>query len=154
MWVTCYADASYRKTAERRGTWGVYIRSELGKIEQSGFCPDWIDNNTVAELYAIFCAISLAKQAWKEKVTAILVCSDSQSALKWIGDWLQEGKLPKRNDARNLLKEIGPLLYKMTFRTRWVKGHQPHQNKSVSAWVQRQCDIKAMRHREIANGKH
>lgn len=62
MWVTLYTDASFRS----QGGWGIWLRSELGRIVRSGECPKAVDDSAAAEMYAALKGIEICLENWPE----------------------------------------------------------------------------------------
>jgi ribonuclease HI len=144
MWVTCYTDASLDKHA---GAWAVWIRSSHGRIVRSGACPPYVKDSNAAELAAIYAGIHLALRAWPGETRGILVCSDSQVALR-----LASPAAPiasgKRQDFRRLQLKIRAAVAaaRVELKTRWVKGHRSPKS-DTTAYLNHQCDRFAYRHR-------
>ncbi len=134
MWVTCYSDASFHP--HTGGAWGVWLRSDRGRIRRQGLCPKYVVNANQAELAAIFAGLHLALTAW-EGVRGINVRSDCQGALHW----LAAGLPPARADAtRRLQMKIRGLVetHGIELVPRWVRGHQ--RSSSVEAFLNNHCD--------------
>jgi ribonuclease HI len=142
MWVTCYTDASY--SDRDGGAWAVWLRSDRGRIVRSGTCPQYVTDSTCAELSAIFAGVFLAVRTWPD-THALLVCSDSQSALALAHP---EAKRARKAANRKLQDKLQELLRqrKIELCFRWVKGHQPAR-AGTAAWLNRSCDKRARRAR-------
>jgi hypothetical protein len=135
MLATCYVDASFHPT--RGASWGVWIRSDLGRIVRFGRCPEYVRNSTAAELAAVFAAISLAVLHWGDHLGLLHVRSDCQTALA-----LAEGSArTKEPGTRRLQNKISALLQErgIELRCTWVRGHQPPAT-STAAYLNDCCD--------------
>ena len=120
MWVTLYADASF--SPKDGGGWGVWIRSERGRIVQRGKCPPYVLSSGAAELCAIYVGVHLALRAWGAEVRGVFVRSDSQEALLCA---MPTAPLARNDAMRRLQRRLRALLGSgVELHTRWVKGHQ------------------------------
>ncbi len=148
MWVTCYTDASYSPMSG--GAWGVWLRSNLGRLKRHGRCPDYVRNSIQAELAAIFAGVHLSLARWGAAVEGILIRSDSQGALVW----LEPDRPPARDKAlRKLQSKIHEAAgtHGVTLSGRWVKGHQ--KTGSLEAFLNNQCDKMARKRRRSPRRK-
>jgi len=134
MLTTLYCDASFCPVT-LAGGWAVWLRSNSGRIVESGKTPEYVVNSNDAELSAIFAGIYRAVTQWSE-TEAILVRSDCQSALAQMED-------PSRAyqpETRKLATKIRKLREKHNVKliSRWVKGHQ--KVAKTDAWINNQVD--------------
>jgi ribonuclease HI len=144
MWVTCYADASFHPG--QGGAWGVWLRSDAGRLVRHGACPAYVHDATVAELSAIFAGVYLALRTWGERVRGVSVRSDSQNALA-LAD--ANSPLARREHVRRLQLKLRLLLEeaRVELDCKWVRGHQP-AGAGTSAYLNRRCDKLARRARK------
>lgn len=134
MLVTLYCDASF-DSRTRTGGWGVWLRSDEGRIIKAGPCPPYLRFSYEAELSAIFAGLWLACNTW-EKTEAVLVRSDAQDALRIIVG----RQNAKHRAAKRLFFKIKDLCRDKNVKIipRWVKGHQAGSN--TDAWLNRRVD--------------
>jgi ribonuclease HI len=120
MWITLYTDASY--SPKDGGGWGVWIRSERGRIVRRGKCPPYVRSSGAAELSAIYAGVHIALRAWGAEVQGVFVRSDSQEALLRA---TPSTPLARDVATRRLQQKLRSLLGpSIELQTRWVKGHQ------------------------------
>lgn len=147
MWVTCYTDASFHRSAG--GTWAVWVRSDRGRIVRSGDCPTYARDSVVAELSAIYAGIYLILREWGRAVRGIRIRSDCQGALA-----LAAAPSERNVAARRLHQKIHAIAkaHGVELDLAWVKGHQPRKS-GVRAWLNAECDRLAReRLRQAARG--
>lgn len=134
MWVTLYTDASYH--SESGGGWGIWAKSERGRLIQSGHCPDLVTESILAEMWAIVEGIQEIKKEWGEGLTGIHVKTDCQGAVAALK---YRAKPCRRDDMRLIQEKVRELLDPdIRIMVRWVKGHQ--KNKSTQAWINNRVD--------------
>lgn len=135
MLTTLYTDASYSSHTEEGG-WGVWARSDHGRLIKSGACPDYVSDSNDAELAAMFAGIHLIGQNWPG-TKRILICSDSQVALGWVMD---EKRIVRRPGTARLQKKIRKVCIEHGFAItpRWVKGHTGAS--TTQAYLNAKCD--------------
>jgi ribonuclease HI len=140
MWVTLYTDASYNAEG---GGWGIWAKSERGRIIESGRCPDTVTEAILAEMWAIVEGVQAIKQKWGEGLTGIHVKTDCQGAVTALK---YRAKPCRRDDMRRIQERVRELLAPDTrIMVRWVKGHQ--ENKSTQAWLNNRVDGLSREHR-------
>jgi ribonuclease HI len=140
MWVTCYTDASFGKSGAR---WAVWLRSEQGRIVQSGHCPSFVTTSTNAELAAIVIGMRLAVTEWGPQVAVIDVRSDCVAAMALAsGSGRARCLAAKRLQlaAREMVRR-----HRLELRCRWVKAHQD-PGASRAAYINDYCDQLARTH--------
>ena len=143
MWVTVYADASFDR--DDGGGWGVWVRSERGRIVRRGKCPPYVTTSGQAELAAIYAGLFLALRAWGADVRGFFVRSDSQEALLYL-----DSKAPlsrARAVARLQTKIRGLIRPGVDVHAKWVKGHQK-RSTGTGAYLNAACDKLAKRGRK------
>lgn len=140
MLTTLYCDASFCPHTNAGG-WGVWLRSDRGRIVRGGKCPDYVRHPYEAELTAIFAGIWLAKKQWPETET-VLVRSDCRDALALVQgtDPTYDPDAGRHRGSRALCAKIRELRQATGLRTiqRWVKGHQAGDDPP--AWLNRTVD--------------
>ena len=137
MRVTLYSDASFK---DGKGTWAVYLRSQLGSVSKSGRCPETITDNNEAELYAVLAGIHLARHIWPS-TEGFYVRSDSMVVCR-----LNEGKKSRREGINRLAEAIKAIGLPLSIKH--VKGHQG--GKETAAYLNRHCDRLARQHHAAA----
>jgi ribonuclease HI len=130
MWVTLYTDAGFTTY----GTYGIWARSELGRIIENGQCPDEVTLSNVAETYAILHGVRRILQEWPT-TSAILIRSDCQYALKL---WKPAPRTPVVQKYRD---EFKVLTRNLQIRIKWIKGHQ--EVRDIPTYLNNQCDSMA-----------
>lgn len=153
MWVTAYTDASFkeRKHGGTGGGWAVWLRSELGRVVDSGPAPAEIDDSLSAELYAVYRAIARARSHFGDsKVTGVQINSDCLAVRSYIWPW-SNGKTarPSLRYVKELIAQerdrknsgLRPIL----LRFKHVKGHQGDTGET-RAWLNNKVDGYAGRH--------
>lgn len=144
MWITCYADASFK--AAEGGAWAVWLRGPDGRVVKSGRCPPYVLSSHAAELCAIYAGVHLAGVTWAGRVRGVLVCSDSTSALAAAAPG---ARLSKDQGTRRLQELLRAAVQRLgvELALRWVKGHRPVRS-SAQAFLNAVCDKLARRARE------
>lgn len=134
MLTTLYCDASFCPET-LAGGWAVWLKSNQGRIVRSGLMPSYVQNSNDAELAAIFAGVYLATQKWPS-TEAILVRSDSQTALRW----MRSAEGDRRDETQRLAAKIQELRAKHNFRIidRWVKGHR--RGTQTDVWLNNRVD--------------
>lgn len=137
MLVTLYCDASWSTSHGGTGGWGVWLRSDQGRIIRRGPCPDYCKHVFEAELAAIFAGLHLAVTYWPDTKT-IVVRSDCRHAVNIVTG--QQVPKEKHRAARRLRNKITKLRkrHKVRIIGKWVKGHQP--GDKVDAYLNRRVD--------------
>lgn len=141
FWVTLYCDASY--SPKDGGAWSIWLRSEKGRIIDSGKCPESVRCPTSAELYAAKIGVQVAVREWGAQGVQINTdCSAVVGALgsgyRWFG----------RKDLRVIQDEI--LRAGARLRTKHVKGHT--KGADVRSYINRQVDKLANKSRKSSEG--
>lgn len=134
MLTTLYTDASFHHET-KNGGWAVWARSDRGRIVKSGPCPGYVDDSNDAELAAMFAGIYLIGQNWSD-TNRILICSDSQTALRWVLD----NERSRRETTAKLQKMIRKqcIEHGFSITPRWVKGHSGAG--TTQAYLNAKCD--------------
>lgn len=145
FWVTCYTDASFSR--EGAG-WGVWLRSNLGRLVRRGPCPAYVHSANEAEMAAIFAGLYLAHRTWGAAVRGIWIFTDSQAAIHVLtadphGKRSTLGVARLRDKIRTFAEEHG-----IELDLRWVKGHQ--KTNTQRAYLNGQCDRMAGAARSLA----
>jgi hypothetical protein len=148
FWVTCYTDASFTPTA---AGWGVWLRSARGRIVRHGACPPYVSSANEAEMAAIFAGIYLARRTWGEAVRGLVVYTDSQAAVGFLGGEALKARIERnapgiaklRERIRTFSSEHG-----IELDLRWIKGHQ--RTNTVRAYLNARCDQLAGAARAVA----
>lgn len=136
MRVTLYCDASFDHTV-RIGGWGVWLRSDAGRVVRGGPAPDYCARSYEAELAAIYAGAWLAVRTWPQ-TRLVLVRSDCDQALR-----IMDGRSAPRSDHAAALRLHARLKklrreHGVRLRARWVKGHQ--RGNETDAWLNRRVD--------------
>lgn len=144
MLTTLYCDASFCPQTHAGG-WGVWLRSNRGRVVRSGITPHYVIDANEAELAAIYAGVFLAVRHWPE-TEAILVRSDSRTALSRMDDY----RKARREGAKKLAEKIRELQKKHDVRliSRWVKGHR--SGSAVDVYLNNRVDEMA---REAMQGR-
>lgn len=138
FWVTCYTDASY---SHEGAGWGVWLRSIPGRVVRRGACPGYVRSANEAEMAAIFAALYLARKTWGGAVRGLLVHTDSQAAITFLGTEPLAARLRRRSPGIERLR--GKILafsaeHGIELDLRWVKGHQ--KTNTTRAFLNAACD--------------
>lgn len=133
MWVTLYSDASLR---EGISGWGVWLRSERGRIVEKGRCDDWVNDINAAELFAVYKALELTVAAWPE-TKGMQVNTDNQVVLRSLWPWSPAHSHPTIKRAQDLVRELLKK-HEIRVRTKHVKSHQ--KGDDVRSWLNNRCD--------------
>ena len=138
MWVTLYSDASFRT----KGGWGIWLRSEKGRIVKSGECPDSVSDSAAAEMFAALMGIEVCLQNWDE-TKGIQVNADCLMVVNGLYPW---SKPIQRKSIRVIQDKIKALLKEKNVRVRCkhVKGHSGTGN--TRSWLNDQVDKLAGQH--------
>jgi ribonuclease HI len=138
MWVTLYTDASFRT----RGGWGIWLRSEKGRIVRSGECPDTVDDSAAAEMFAALIGIEICLKSWPE-TKGIQVNSDCLMVVNGLYPWSQP---IRRKSIRVIQEKIREILKAKELRVmgKHVKGHSGTGN--TRSWLNNQVDKLAGQH--------
>jgi ribonuclease HI len=138
MWVTLYADASFRN----RGGWGVWLRSEKGRIVRSGECPKTVDDSAAAEIYAALMGIEICLENWPE-TQGIQVNSDCLMVVNGLYSW---SKPIRRDSIRMIQEKIRDILKVKNVRIR-CKHHKGHSGTgNTRSWLNDKVDKLAGQH--------
>ena len=144
MLTILYCDASWY-TDERCGGWGVWLKSDQGRVVTSGVIPAYVGRSHEAELAAIFAGIYLAMKEWPN-TSRIIVRNDCGAALN-----LMAGKQlpkPRHVGAIRLIEKIDQFRPYVKLIPRWVKGHQ--NTGTTEAWLNQRVDRMARLKAKIA----
>lgn len=133
MWVTLYTDAAYSHDDGSAG-WGIWARSELGRIVKHGKAPTWIDDVNAAEIYAIVTGVGLIVEAWPD-VVGVQVNTDSSTALRAVAGKPTNGKTIER--CARMLEDLIEK-YKIVLRGKHVRAHG--RGKDVRTWLNNAVD--------------
>lgn len=146
MWVTAYCDASFRNG---RGFWAIWLKSQLGRIVRHGECPEWVDVNTAAEMWAAYTAIKVAKEEFSG-VTGVLVVTDCNSTSRFLWPWSTK---PSRESMRRIQQLVIGFQEQrnLRIRTKHVKGHQ--SGNDTSAYLNRKVDELASGRKDTRHGR-
>lgn len=131
MWVTLYTDASVTREG---ASWAAWLRSDSGRIVESGPLENVADSN-LAEMLAIIEGVRVGRERWPH-ASGFLVRTDSQTATTVLR---YRAPPHRRSDFRALQEKLRELLapavrIKMT----WVPGHQRPDN--TRAWINDRVD--------------
>jgi len=140
MWVTCYCDASFNPIT-KKASYACWIKTFLGKKEIEGICPDWVTDNNLAELFAIYTGVRYALKVWNTRVIGVVVCSDSEEAIRLTWPWTAKHRLENFAKIQTDLDALRTQ-YGIEIRTKHIKGHQALQG-SKQKYVNRLVDKKA-----------
>lgn len=142
MWVTAYTDAGFKKG---KGTWAIWLRSELGRVVECGKCPDFVDTSTSAELWAAWTAVLRARETWSS-TRGVLVNSDCLTVVEALRpDACKEYNRDSFSSVRRLVFEFLEL-HEMRIRTKHVRGHG--NGKNVRSYLNNQVDLLTVKARE------
>lgn len=138
MWVTLYTDASFRST----GGWGIWLRSEKGRIVKSGECPATVDDSAAAEMFAAYVGIKICLEQWPD-TRGIQVNSDCLMVVNALYPWSHP---IRRKSIRSIQETIRDLLRTKDVRVRCkhVKAHSGTGNTRF--WLNDRVDKLAGRH--------
>lgn len=140
MWVTLYTDASYSHHDHAAG-WGIWARSEFGRIVKNGKAPDWIRDGNAAEIYAVVAGLEQIVETWPG-VSGVLVNSDSEAVLRAIaGGTIRHGHLQQ---CAKMMREISKK-HGIRLRAKYVRAHG--RGKDVRTWLNNAVDRLASRGR-------
>jgi ribonuclease HI len=135
MWVTAYSDASFK---HGKGSWGIWLRSEQGRLVKAGTCPEWVDTNTTAEMCAGYVALFLAHRTWP-KMTHLCLNSDCQATVGYLATKCTQE--PSRESMRRIQKLVRDFCAghgRIYIRTKHVKGHM--RGDDVRTYLNHQVD--------------
>lgn len=144
-YITLYADAGFK---DGEGTYGVWARADNGRQTWSGACPPEIDDNTLAEVYAICQGMHKALKRWPS-TKGFYVRTDSQAAI----NILQKGGNGKKEVTGRLYAAYRKMVDDggLDVRFRWVKGHQG--THTTKGWINNKVDQMATAQRNNKNTK-
>lgn len=129
LWATLYTDASWCQ--DLGGAWAIWLRSEKGRIVQSGKCPPEIFDPTLAEFYAVLMGVQIASKAWAAQ--AVLINSDCMAVVQGLGSKYRWSSSKAVRRLQDKILRTGPLL-----RTKHVKAHTRGQD--IRSYLNRQVD--------------
>lgn len=147
MLTTLYCDASFCPTT-RVGGWAVWLRSDKGRLIESGTLPGYIEESFEAELAAIYAGVYRAVTRWPE-TEAVFVRSDCETAFIK----LDRPDTTWRPGAVRLVEKVLGLRdeHKIRLVKGWVKGHQ--RGHSTEAYLNRRVDHLARHEMEKARAE-
>lgn len=110
----------------------MWAKSSDGRLIRCGVCPEEVNDNTIAEMFAIYGAISVVVREWPQ-TTKLLICSDAQPVLNMLRNSRYNGE-KYRYLGDKIAEQLGgrKALYK------WVKAHT--NSNDTWAYVNRMCD--------------
>ena len=150
--VFVHTDASF-SFQTKKGAWAACISGEL-RAEQSGPCPEDVNDPSAAELYAMLRALELiVEKLPSAQGKHVRFHSDSQLALLWI---TQGRKKCRTNECvAGLQSQIRKILHQhgITVQTHWVRGHQ-RVAKDKTSRLNHRCDFMARTKREQMENGH
>jgi ribonuclease HI len=129
FWVTLYCDASF--SGQDGGAWGVWLKSEKGRIQRRGRCPKWVRDALEAEFYAAEVGIRLAVEEWQAQ--GVQVNSDCMAVVTGLGSGY-------RWSSRKSIRQVQDRIFKLgaRIRTKHVKAHTGGQD--TRSYLNRQVD--------------
>lgn len=145
MWVTLYSDASLGPDG---ASWGVWLRSEAGRIIESSVFPPSVRDSNLAEILAVIEGIRIGRVRWPQ-ATGFLVRTDSQTAVSILRYRAPPHRRADFRDAQKTLTSI--LAPDVRIRMTWTPGHQRPDN--VRAWINNRVDQLAREARRSPAGR-
>jgi len=144
-WATVYTDASF-VPATGAAAYAVWAKTDVGKQEHAGHCPDQITSPPLAEFFSIYAGIYHALRWWPQLVGVHIVndCKlavESFSYAAWLDRTDLHGKTHEDVDDprdRLVVRAYGLLAGRnVRIVTRWVKGHRVDGRRG---WVNDRVD--------------
>lgn len=129
FWSTLYCDASFSK--EHGGAWSIWLRSEKGRIVRSGKCPPEIYNSLLAEFFAAYQGVAIARSEWE--TDGVQINSDCLAVVDGLGSGY---RWSSNKDVRKIQDKI--LRLGATLRTKHVKAHTGLSD--TRSYLNRKCD--------------
>lgn len=129
FWVTLYCDASF--SGKDGGAWGVWLRSEKGRIQKRGRCPKSVRDALEAEFYAAEMGVRIAVEEWQAE--AVQVNSDCMAVVTGLGSGYRWSGRKSIRQTQDRIFKLGARL-----RTKHVKAHTGGQD--TRSYLNRQVD--------------